>query len=216
VDQKQISAIQMTNVNKQVYIPLATSALFAPPEMDDRIHEISIRVDSPDHVDQVAQLIRTVLTRLHHGADDYDVIIPRELLKQSQQAQEVFNTVMGSIAGISLLVGGIGIMNIMLATVTERTREIGIRRAIGASQRMILLQFLLETLVLTLVGGGLGICLGIGGAYVISILVAWRTVISVQTVLLAFGISAVIGIVFGLYPASQGASMNPIAALRYE
>jgi ABC-type antimicrobial peptide transport system permease subunit len=107
-------------------------------------------------------------------------------------------------------------MNIMLATITERTREIGIRRAIGASRRMILLQFLIETLLLTFVGGCLGILLGIGGALLISVFAGWRTIVSAQTVFLAFGISALIGVVFGLYPASQGANMDPITALRYE
>ncbi|PIE33839.1 hypothetical protein CSA56_10020 [candidate division KSB3 bacterium] len=214
--QNTIPSLQPVNINRQIYIPLSTSSVFVSSEQSQRIHEISVRVDAPDHVDEVARLIRTVLSRLHHGADDYEVLVPRELLRQSQQAQEVFNIVMGSIAGISLLVGGIGIMNIMLATVTERTREIGIRRAIGADKKMILLQFLIETLVLTLVGGCLGVLLGIGGAYAITIFAGWHTLISVQTISIAFGISAVIGLVFGLYPASQGANMNPIAALRYE
>lgn len=216
LNQKKISSIQLRNVNSQIYIPLSTSSVFSSPQESERIQEISIRVDKPEHVDDVARLIRTVLTRVHHGAKDYEVVVPRELLKQSQQAQNVFNVVMGSIAGISLLVGGIGIMNIMLATVTERTREIGIRRAIGASRRMVLLQFLIETLVLTLVGGCLGVILGTGGAYLITLFAGWRTVISPQTILLAFGVSAVIGIVFGMYPASQGSNMDPISALRYE
>jgi putative ABC transport system permease protein len=213
---KKISAIHMENINKDVYIPLSTSSVFVPQKESKNIQEISIRVDTSDHVDNVARLIRTVLTRVHYGAQDYEVIVPRELLKQSQQAQNVFNLVMGCIAGISLLVGGIGIMNIMLATVTERTKEIGVRRAIGASRRMILLQFLVEAVLLTFVGGCLGILLGIGGAYLISLFAQWRTIISVQTILLAFSVSALVGIVFGLYPASQGANMDPIAALRYE
>jgi len=213
---KKNSSIQMKNINKDVYIPLSTSSVFVSSEKTENIQEISIRVDKPDHVDSVAKLIRTVLTRVHHGAEDYEMIVPRELLKQSQQAQNVFNLVMGCIAGISLLVGGIGIMNIMLATVTERTKEIGIRRAIGANRRIILLQFLIEAVLLTFVGGCLGILLGIGGAYIISVFAQWRTIISVQTILLAFSISSLVGIVFGIYPASQGAKMDPIAALRYE
>jgi macrolide transport system ATP-binding/permease protein len=213
---EKISSIQMNNINKDVYIPLSTSSMFVPPQESKNIQEISIRVDTPEHVDNVAKLVRAVLIRVHHGAEDYDLIVPQELLKQSQQAQNVFNLVMGCIAGISLLVGGIGIMNIMLATVTERTKEIGIRRAIGASRRMILQQFLIETLLLTFIGGCLGILLGIGGAYFISLFAQWRTIISLHTILLAFSISALVGIVFGLYPASQGAKMDPIAALRYE
>ena len=213
---KKQTLIQMRNVNRQVIIPLATAAMFSPPQERRRIQEIAIRVDEARNVDAAARLIRSTLTRLHYGANDYEVTIPRELLRQSQQTQRVFNIVMGSIAGISLLVGGIGIMNIMLATVTERTREIGIRRAIGASQRMILLQFLIETLTLTLVGGVSGIALGVGGAWLITAFAGWRTVISLDTILIACGVSAVIGLIFGLYPASQAARKHPIAALRYE
>jgi macrolide transport system ATP-binding/permease protein len=213
---EKLPTIQMHDVNTDVYIPLATSAEFVPVNEVHQIDEIAIQVDAPERVDQVADILRNLLTRLHHGARDYSIVIPRELLQQTQQTQRVFNLVMGSIAGISLLVGGIGIMNIMLATITERTREIGIRRAIGANRRMILLQFLIETLLLTFVGGCLGVFLGIGGAVLISTFAGWRTIVSAQTVLLAFSISAIIGIIFGLYPASQGANMDPITALRYE
>ena len=213
---KQRAAIQMADMNDAVYLPLATSALLVALKESATIQEIAIRVDAPEHVDAAAKLIRAVLSRVHRGVPDYEVVVPWELLKQSQHAQSVFNLVMACIAGISLLVGGIGIMNIMLATVTERTKEIGIRRAIGASRRMILLQFLFETLLLTFVGGCLGILLGGGGAALISMLAQWRTIMSWQTILLACGISALIGIVFGLYPASQAARQNPIAALRHE
>lgn len=213
---KNSSAIQARNVNMYVYIPLMTASVFIAAEEREQIQEIAIRVDMAAQVTEVARLIRTVLDRAHHSAQDYEVVVPRELLKQSQQTQRIFNIVMGSIAGISLLVGGIGIMNIMLATVAERTREIGIRRAIGASRRKILQQFLIETLVLTLIGGCLGILLGIGGAALISLFAGWRTSISLHTVLLAFGISALVGVVFGMYPAAQGAAMDPIRALRYE
>ena len=213
---EKLPAIRIHNVNTDVYIPLSTSQVFVGPQEMHALQEISLQIDSPDNMEQVVRIIRAILAREHYGADDYDVIVPRELLQQSQQTQQVFNLVMGSIAGISLLVGGIGIMNIMLATVTERTREIGIRRAIGANRRMILLQFLVETILLTFAGGAIGILLGIGGAAGISIFAGWRTIISWQTIALAFGISALIGLVFGLYPASHGADMNPISALRYE
>ncbi|GAK52082.1 ABC transporter related [Candidatus Moduliflexus flocculans] len=213
---KKQTSLQVRNVNRQVIIPLSTAVMFIPPQERQRIQEIAIRVDDARNVDAAARLIRSALNRIHYGAQDYELVIPRELLRQSQQTQRVFNIVMGSIAGISLLVGGIGIMNIMLATVTERTREIGIRRAIGASQRMILLQFLIETLTLTLVGGVLGIALGVGGAWLITAFARWRTVIAFDTILIACGVSAVTGLIFGLYPASQAARKHPIAALRYE
>lgn len=216
LNSKNSSAIQVRDINMCIYIPLAASALFIAAEEREQVHEIAIQMNTAAQVTEAARLIRTVLARAHHGAEDYEVIVPRELLKQSQQTQRIFNTVMGSIAGISLLVGGIGIMNIMLATVAERTREIGIRRAIGASRRKILQQFLIETLVLTLIGGCLGILLGAGGAALISLLAGWRTSISLRTVLFAVGISAGVGLVFGMYPAAQGAAMDPIRALRYE
>ena len=216
VDPKNRAAAHLKNVNRQAVIPISTAAAFSPPEERERLHEISIRVDQAEHVDETARLLRSVLDRLHHGAQDYELVIPRDLLRQSQQTQQVFNVVMGSIAGISLLVGGIGIMNIMLATVTERTREIGIRRAIGASRNMILLQFLIETLTLTLVGGALGMLLGVGGAALITLFAGWRTAVSVYTVFIACGVSALVGVVFGLYPASQAAEKPPVAALRYE
>jgi len=215
-DPKKQANMQMRNINRQVIIPLSTAAMFVQPQERRRIQEIAVRIDDARNVDAAARLIRSALNRLHYGANDYELTIPRELLRQSQQTQRVFNIVMGSIAGISLLVGGIGIMNIMLATVTERTREIGIRRAIGASQRMILLQFLIETLTLTLVGGVLGLMLGVGGAWLITAFARWRTVIALDTILIACGVSAVIGLIFGLYPAVQAARKHPIAALRYE
>jgi putative ABC transport system permease protein len=148
--------------------------------------------------------------------NDYEIIIPAELLAQSQKTQRVFNIVMGSIAAISLVVGGIGIMNIMLASVTERTKEIGTRRALGATERDIMGQFLNETVLISVAGGMIGIALGIVMAKGINLYAGWDTVIALYSVMVAFGISALIGIVFGLYPARKAAKMNPIAALRFE
>jgi putative ABC transport system permease protein len=148
--------------------------------------------------------------------NDYEIIIPAELLAQSQKTQRVFNIVMGSIAAISLLVGGIGIMNIMLASVTERTKEIGTRRALGATERHIMGQFLNETVLISATGGFIGIILGAAMAKGINLYAGWDTVISFYSVMVSFGISALVGIVFGLYPARKAAKMNPIAALRFE
>ncbi len=216
VSEKQHLTTTLGNINRRIIIPLSTSSLLGHAVDSERIQEISMLTRRPDDVATVARLTRSILSRLHHGARDYDIIVPRELLKQSRQTQQIFNIVMSSIAGISLLVGGIGIMNIMLATVSERTREIGIRRAIGADRTMILAQFLLETLVLTTVGGLIGVILGLAGASLIGQLAGWRTLISWQSIPIAVGISVLVGIVFGLYPASQGAAMDPIRALRYE
>jgi putative ABC transport system permease protein len=142
--------------------------------------------------------------------------VPLELLRQAEREKRIWNLVLGSIAGISLLVGGIGIMNIMLANVTERTREIGIRRALGAKRRDITMQFLVETVVLSTTGGVLGIVLGIAIPLVVKQLSGIDAVISLWSVALAFGISTAIGVIFGLYPARRAALMDPIEALRHE
>jgi putative ABC transport system permease protein len=167
-------------------------------------------------VSNTAQIVKRLLTRSHQGVEDFEIVVPAELLAQAQSTQRVFNIVMGSIAAISLLVGGIGIMNVMLTTVTERTREIGIRRAVGATQRTILTQFLIETVLVSSSGGCLGIVLGSLMAKGINLFAGWETVISLSGTLLAFAISALVGVVFGLYPARRAARMDPIAALRFE
>jgi len=143
-------------------------------------------------------------------------VIPAELLRQSQETQRIFNIVMGAIASISLLVGGIGIMNIMLATVTQRAREIGIRRCIGASQADITRQFLLEALVITSIGGLLGIVLGVEMARLISDYAGWRTIVSGQAIALSLVVAMVTGLAFGIYPAMRAASIQPMEALRAE
>jgi putative ABC transport system permease protein len=157
-----------------------------------------------------------MLDKLHGGYENYQIVIPQELMQQAQRTQQTFNLVLGSIAGISLLVGGIGIMNIMLANVSERTREIGIRRAVGASRRHILMQFLLETLLLTLIGAMLGILLGIGCSMAISFTAGWRTVVTPWSIILSLIMSAGVGVCSGLYPAYQAAMMDPIKALRHD
>jgi putative ABC transport system permease protein len=159
--------------------------------------------------------VQTLLTRFHKK-NDYEIVVPLELMRQAKDLQRIFTIVLGSIAAISLLVGGIGIMNIMMATVSERTREIGIRRALGAKKRDIVFQFLSETLILTLAGGMLGIVLGSAIPYFVTQFGRMRTAITGGSLLLAFGISAAVGITFGLYPAYRAANMDPIESLRHE
>jgi putative ABC transport system permease protein len=159
--------------------------------------------------------IKTLLGRFHNKTD-YETIVPLQLLRQAEQTKRIFNIVLGSIAAISLLVGGIGIMNIMLATVTERTREIGVRRALGAKRRHITMQFLVETVVLSVGGGLIGVVVGIIVPVVVSQLTTMKTIITPWSVLLAFGISGAVGIIFGLYPAKAAAELDPIEALRHE
>ena len=171
-------------------------------------------------VDQVQDGI-TSLLRARHGisADKTDDFTVRNLASVMATAQETTATItllLGSIAAISLLVGGIGIMNIMLVSVTERTREIGIRKALGARYANILMQFLIEAVVIGVIGGILGIAVGIGGSYAISSVAGWNTVITSAPIILSFGFSVGIGLFFGLYPARKAALLNPIDALRYE
>jgi putative ABC transport system permease protein len=151
----------------------------------------------------------------HHQQKDYEVVVPLELLARAEETKRIFNIVLGCIASISLLVGGIGIMNVMLATVTERTREIGIRRALGARRHHIMLQFLVETVVLSVGGGVLGIALGVFVPVLVEYYADMRTIVTLSAPLLAFGISVSIGLVFGLYPAWQAANLNPVDALRH-
>jgi len=179
------------------------------------LHQIIVQVDSSDSVEPTAAAIGRMLERFHKKKD-YIVSVPLALLKQAEQTKRTFNIVLGSIACISLLVGGIGIMNIMLASVTERTREIGIRRAIGAKRKQIVVQFLIETVVLSTVGGLVGIGIGILIPLIITFFSGMPTVITMASIYLPLFISASIGIVFGLYPAARAAKVDPIIALRHE
>jgi putative ABC transport system permease protein len=217
VREGKATAIKVRNLNRDVYIPIATAISRFPSVGDPRaVGEIAVRVARSEDVSATAHRIQEVLQQTHRGIEDYEVMIPEELLAQAQQTQRIFNIVMGSIAGISLLVGGIGIMNIMLANVSERTREIGIRRAIGATKWDILGQFLIETVLICLAGGTIGILLGFGMAKAITLYAKWETGFTVTSVIIAFGTSASVGLVFGLFPARRAAQLDPIQALRFE
>jgi putative ABC transport system permease protein len=180
-----------------------------------QLHEVTVKVQSRDQVVPVADAIKAVLTH-HHKKKDYDVIVPLELLKRAERTKQIFNIVLGSIAAISLLVGGIGIMNIMLATVTERTREIGIRRALGAKKRDVVTQFLVEAVLLSGAGGMFGVALGVAIPMLVTWFAGMKTIITLWSPLIAFSISALVGILFGLYPALRAAEMDPVEALRHE
>ncbi len=168
-----------------------------------------------DAVEAVSEMVKRVLEN-NHSQEDYEVKVPLARLKLAEQKERNSKLTLGFIAGISLLVGGIGIMNIMLATVTERTREIGIRRALGAKRRSITLQFLVETIVLSTTGGIAGVALGIAGANIVTRLASWDTIVSGWSVAISFGLSVLVGIASGLYPAMAAAKLDPIEALRYE
>jgi putative ABC transport system permease protein len=180
-----------------------------------QLHEVTIKVASLGSVAGVADALRTVLER-NHKKKDYEIVVPLELLRRAERTKQIFNIVLGSIAAISLLVGGIGIMNIMLASVTERTREIGIRRALGARRHDIIAQFLVEAVLLSGAGGLIGVLLGVTIPFVVTYAAGMKTIITLWAPLLAFTISALVGVVFGSYPAIRAASMDPVEALRHE
>jgi putative ABC transport system permease protein len=179
------------------------------------LHEVTVRIDEPDRVMPAAQAIRHILER-NHKKVDYEMIVPLDLLRRAERTKQIFNIVLGSIAAISLLVGGIGIMNIMLATVTERTREIGIRRALGAKKKDIVVQFLIETVMLSGAGGVIGVALGLAIPLIITHFAEMVTIIEFWAPALAFSISVITGVLFGIYPAFRAAGMNPVEALRHE
>ena len=179
------------------------------------LHEVTVKIEHAEKVVAASDAIKHLLRR-NHKKIDYKIVVPLELLRQAERTKQIFNIVLGSIAAISLLVGGIGIMNIMLATVTERTREIGIRRALGAKQRDIVLQFLIETVLLSGAGGVLGVALGLLVPMVITYFADMLTIVRIWAPMLAFTISVLTGVVFGIYPAMRAASMSPVDALRHE
>ncbi len=165
---------------------------------------------------ETAEIVRGLIGASHHGVDDFSVIVPAELLAQQKRTQRMFDIVMVAIASISLLVGGIGIMNIMLASILERTREIGVRRAVGARQRDIVRQFLIEATMISFVGGLMGILAGLGMSHLIAWLAGWTTIVTSISIVLAFAVSVSIGLIFGIYPARKAARLDPVEAIRYE
>jgi putative ABC transport system permease protein len=220
--ERKAGAISLRNYNDMVFIPLTVASLVSKstsvtgatawPE----VTELVVGVSAARQVLKSVLVVKRTLEITHGGADDYQIVVPQELLNQSRKIQRTFNIVLGSIAFISLLVGGIGIMNIMLATVSERTKEIGVRRAFGATYNDIIIQFLAESTILTLTGGMIGIIIGLGGVWLISAIAKWSTAITVLSLVLPLLTSILVGIFFGLYPAYAAAKMDPIAALRYE
>jgi putative ABC transport system permease protein len=190
-----------------------TSGSFSAERVE--LHELIIQVENIEDVVGISLVIDDMLGS-SHKKNDYEIVVPLELLRQAENTKRIFNIVLGSVAAISLLVGGIGIMNIMLATVTERTREIGIRRALGAKKRDIVFQFLIETVLLSGTGGALGVALGLGIPFMITFFSDMMTIVTVWAPLIAFSISALVGILFGIYPAMRAANMDPVEALRHE
>lgn len=215
-------AIKSRDHEMDVYVPISTAIERLPkwpPEDKDLYHEITgIWVKVKENVDILLarDVVVRILRRRHRNIEDFESLVPLEILKQSQKTQQLFNLVMALIAGISLLVGGIGIMNIMLASVNERTREIGVRRAMGASKKDIIVQFLTEAILISFSGGMLGIVAGIALSFGIASYTGWTTVIPIRAVLMAFLVSVSVGVIFGAFPAFKAAELDPVKALRYE
>lgn len=180
-----------------------------------QLNKVIIEMDGPESILAAESQIKQLLD-YSHTINDYKIIVPLQLLKNAESTKRMFNVVLGSIAAISLIVGGIGVMNIMLATVTERTREIGLRRALGAKKKDIVRQFMVESVLLSLCGGLIGVLLGIVLPHAISSFTGMPVIVSTTSAILAFGVSALIGLVFGIYPAAKSAQLDPIEALRNE
>jgi putative ABC transport system permease protein len=217
--QSDVAGVPAQDSNNLIYAPV-TSVIFRLEDsmsyLKDEIDGIYLRLASAAETPPVAEIVRGILNVSHHNAGDFSVVVPAELLAEQRRTERLFNTVMVAIASISLLVGGIGIMNIMLASILERTREIGVRRAVGARQMDIVRQFVIEAVLISVAGGLLGVFFGFGMSRLIAWLAGWSTIVTVSSILLAFLVSISVGLVFGIYPAVKAARLNPVEAIRYE
>jgi putative ABC transport system permease protein len=212
-----VGGVSLASTDQEIHIPYtAAISKLDRPVLAAPLSALTIRLKDDTSGSRAAEAINTLLERLHGTSEDFETIVPEALLEQSRKTQRLFSLVMGFIAGISLLVGGIGIMNIMLATVLERTREIGIRRAVGATQYDIGLLFLIESFTISAVGGLAGIVLGVGISKLVATLAHWPTVVTPFSIVLATGVAMTVGVLSGLEPARRAARLDPIEALRYE
>lgn len=235
--QKPSEKFKISNSNDNIYLPiktillrytnraLITSDMIQYRERYERLHDkinynqldkIVVQVKKTEDIAATTEILNKMLLRRHSNSKDFEIIVPELLLKQQQKTKDIFNIVLGAIAGISLLVGGIGIMNIMLASVLERIREIGTRQALGATRMDIIVQFLAESTLISVTGGIIGIILGIVIAKTISKLADILTIVSPGSVIIAFGISVTVGVIFGYIPAKRASERNPVESLRYE
>ncbi len=217
VEKQEFEGVKIQNPNNDIYIPITTSIKkFDVDALENELNEVIVQIHPDADLREQAATISNLMSSMHRYVDDYALIVPEKLLEQNQKTQGIFNIVMGAIASISLLVGGIGIMNIMLASVLERTTEIGLRRAIGARKRDIRLQFISEAVGLSLAGGLIGVALGYGISRVVALYSGWSTIITLESIVLSFGVSSMVGLIFGIYPAVQASNLDPIECLRYE
>jgi putative ABC transport system permease protein len=217
VEKQEFEGVKVQNPNNDIYIPITTAIRkFDVEDVENELNEIVVQIGPGAEIKEQASTINNLMSVMHRYVDDYSIVVPEKLLEQNQKTQGIFNIVMGAIASISLLVGGIGIMNIMLASVLERTNEIGLRRAIGAKKLDIRMQFMAEAIAISLAGGIIGVALGYGISRAVAIFSGWSTIITAGSVGLSFGVSSIIGLIFGIYPAIQASNLDPIECLRYE
>jgi putative ABC transport system permease protein len=217
--QGSAGALPTQDLNNLLYVPLYTALdrlEDTNSDMKDDIDGIYLQMLPSVDILSTAEVVRGILNSAHGGARDFSVVAPAELLAEQKRTQRIFEMVMVAIASISLLVGGIGIMNIMLAGILERTREIGVRRAVGARRVDIVRQFLIEATLISIVGGLMGIVFGFGMSRVIALLAGWSTIVTLSSILLAFLVSVTVGLIFGTYPAVKAARLDPVEAIRYE
>ncbi len=217
--QTEISGLPVQDLNNLIYVPLG-AAIFrledSTSRWRDEIDGIYLQLEPSTDSVNTAGIVRGILNSSHRSAGDFSVVVPAELLAEQRRTQRIFEMVMVAIASISLVVGGIGIMNIMLASILERTREIGVRRAVGARQGDIIRQFMIEAILISFVGGVMGIVFGFGISRLIAWLAGWSTIVTVSSILLAFLVSVSVGLIFGIYPAVKAARLDPVEAIRYE
>ena len=217
--QSDLSGMKAQDLNNLIYIPV-NSVIYRLEEnqsyLKDEVDGLYIKLNKGADLGIAADMVRGILNTSHRNANDFSIIVPAELLAEQKRTQRIFEMVMVAIASISLLVGGIGIMNIMLASILERTHEIGVRRAVGASKRDILRQFLIEAILISFLGGLLGIGCGFFLSRLVAVMAGWSTIITMQSILLAFVVSVSVGLIFGIYPAAKAARLDPVEALRHE
>jgi len=219
VADSDVAGLPAQDRNNIVYVPLNSALLRVEDRMGymkDEIDGIYLSLAPTTDVVTAGAVVRGLLDTTHRSAGDVTVIVPAELLAEQQRTKRLFEFVMVAIASISLLVGGIGIMNIMLATVMERTREIGVRRAVGATRRDVVRQFLIETTLITVTGGFAGTVFGVMLSQLVAYFAGWSTVVTAASVIIACSVSVTVGIAFGLYPAMRAARLDPVRALHYE
>ncbi len=213
-----VGELASRDLNNDVYIPLSTFIKRIPKEkpLTSDIAQVTVKLENSEKLIELAAVIRSIVKRHHFDNDDFSIIVPYELMKQEEKESRIYNFLLASIAAISLIVGGIGIMNIMLASVLERTREIGIRRAIGGRKVHIMKQFITEAVVLSITGGIIGVLLGISFSVSISWFTDIVTSLTLYSIIIAFAFSVLVGITFGYLPAKRAADLKPIESIRHE